>query len=66
MFQHGYGKYTGIGLFLTREILPIPGWSIRETGEAGKGVRLEILAPSGVFRYFSEIRNQDKRVRDLP
>ncbi|MFH0966265.1 MAG: HAMP domain-containing sensor histidine kinase, partial [Methanobacteriota archaeon] len=51
IFDHGYGKNTGIGLFLSREILSITGLSIRETGELEKGARFEIRVPEGKFRY---------------
>jgi PAS domain S-box-containing protein len=50
IFDHGYGKHTGIGLFLAREILSITGLSIRECGEEGKGARFEITIPGGKFR----------------
>jgi signal transduction histidine kinase len=50
LFQKGFGKHTGLGLFLIREILSITGISIHETGEPGKGVRFEITVPVGMFR----------------
>ncbi|HWQ67848.1 MAG TPA: PAS domain S-box protein [Methanospirillum sp.] len=50
IFDHGFGKHTGIGLFLAREILSISGFSIRETGVPGKGARFEITVPAGKFR----------------
>jgi PAS domain S-box-containing protein len=50
LFQKGFGKHTGLGLFLIREILSITGISIMETGEAGKGARFEITVPKGVYR----------------
>lgn len=50
IFDHRFGKHTGIGLFLTREILSITGLSIRECGEPGKGARFEILVPAGKYR----------------
>ncbi len=50
IFEHGYGKHTGIGLFLSREILSITGLSIHECGEEGKGARFEITVPKGKFR----------------
>lgn len=52
IFERGYGKNTGFGLYLAREILAITGLSIRETGVPGKGVRFEILIPSGKYRAF--------------
>jgi len=50
IFERGFGKDTGLGLFLSREILSITGFSIKETGEEGKGARFEILVPQGSFR----------------
>lgn len=50
IFEHGYGKHTGIGLFLAREILAITGLSIRETGKSGNGARFEIIVPEGKYR----------------
>lgn len=51
IFNHGYGKHTGIGLFVAREILSITGLTIKETGEEGRGARFEILVPAGKFRF---------------
>jgi PAS domain S-box-containing protein len=51
IFEQGYGKNTGFGLFFIREILSITGISIRETGQEGIGVRFEIILPDGVWRY---------------
>jgi signal transduction histidine kinase len=51
IFQRGYGKNTGLGLFLTREILSITGMEIQETGEFRKGANFEILVPAGYFRF---------------
>nr|WP_319377395.1 HAMP domain-containing sensor histidine kinase [uncultured Methanoregula sp.] len=45
IFERGFGKGTGWGLFLVREILLFCGMTIRETGEPGKGARLEISIP---------------------
>jgi signal transduction histidine kinase len=54
IFEKGYGKHTGLGLFLIREIISITGLSIRETGTYGKGACFEILIPSGRFKYEGE------------
>ena len=51
IFERGYGKNTGFGLFLIREILSITGLSIRETGKYGEGARFEILVPQGSYRF---------------
>jgi PAS domain S-box-containing protein len=50
IFGKGFGKHTGLGLFLTREILAITHITIRENGEPEKGVRFEILIPHGMYR----------------
>jgi signal transduction histidine kinase len=50
IFERGYGKGIGWGLFLAREILAATGMTITETGEPGKGVRFEITLPPGSFR----------------
>ena len=54
IFERGVGKNTGMGLFLTREILRITGLSIRETGVYGKGARFEIIIPNGTWRFVKE------------
>ncbi|MDD1716612.1 MAG: PAS domain S-box protein, partial [Methanolinea sp.] len=51
VFRRGYGKNTGLGLFLVREILSLTEISIRENGVPGEGARFEISVPKGVYRY---------------
>ena len=53
IFERGFGKNTGQGLFLAREILAITGITIREAGVPGKGARFELLIPNGAWRYTS-------------
>lgn len=50
IFARGYGKHTGMGLFLSQEILAITGLSLKETGTYGSGVRFEIEVPEGSYR----------------
>lgn len=50
LFERGFGHHTGLGLFLSREILAITGITITETGEPGKGARFEIFVPKGMYR----------------
>jgi signal transduction histidine kinase len=50
IFAKGFGKDSGLGLFLIREILSITGISIRETGTYEKGARFEMLIPKGDYR----------------
>jgi len=51
LFTKGFGKHTGLGLYLSREILAITGITITETGIPGTGARFEILVQKGKFRY---------------
>jgi len=50
IFDRAFGRNSGYGLFLVRELLAITGLTIRETGTPGKGARFEILVPHGLFR----------------
>jgi len=50
LFKRGFGKHTGLGLFLSQEILSITGITIAETGTHGSGARFEIAIPPGVWR----------------
>ncbi|MEI7434757.1 MAG: HAMP domain-containing sensor histidine kinase, partial [Methanomicrobiales archaeon] len=50
IFERGFGKNTGLGLALSREILAITGITIRENGEPGKGARFEMRVPKGMWR----------------
>jgi len=54
LFERGFGKNTGLGLFHSREILSITGISISETGIPGDGARFEIAVPEGAFRFSEE------------
>jgi len=51
VFERGFQKKRGKGLFLAGEILGITGMSIRETGEPGKGARFEIMVPGNGYRF---------------
>ena len=50
LFERGFGRNTGLGLFLSREILAITDISIEETGTEGRGARFEIRVPPGKHR----------------
>jgi len=50
IFERGFGKNTGLGLALSREIFDITGITIRENGEPGKGARFEMMVPKGAWR----------------
>jgi PAS domain S-box-containing protein len=50
IFERGFGKNTGLGLALSREILSITGITIKETGEPGNGARFEMTVPKVMWR----------------
>ncbi|OPX65366.1 MULTISPECIES: PAS domain S-box protein [unclassified Methanoregula] len=54
LFTRGFGRNTGLGLFLSREILAITGITITENGVPGTGARFEIVLPERGFRYGSD------------
>lgn len=50
IFERGYKKQHGFGLFLSREILGITGITIYETGSFEKGSTFEIHIPKGNWK----------------
>jgi signal transduction histidine kinase len=54
IFGRGFGKNTGLGMFLAREILSLTGMTIRETGTPLEGARFEIVVPRGAYRTVPE------------
>lgn len=51
LFDKGFGKHTGFGLFLTKEILAITRITIVENGIEGEGARFEITVPPEAWRF---------------
>jgi PAS domain S-box-containing protein len=51
IFERDFGRNTGLGLFLSREILGITGITIRENGIPGKGARFEMAVPKDSYRF---------------
>ncbi|HMK94334.1 MAG TPA: ATP-binding protein [Candidatus Limnocylindrales bacterium] len=47
LFKQGFstGGSTGFGLFLSKRMIEVYGWTIQETGDAGKGARFVIKIP---------------------
>ena len=45
LFQEGYGKGTGFGLYLIKRICEGYGWKIQETGKHGEGVQFTMTIP---------------------
>jgi PAS domain S-box-containing protein len=54
LFEQGFGKHTGLGLFLSREILSITGIMITENGVPGNGARFEMVVPKGAYRFTAD------------
>ncbi|MDO9550605.1 MAG: hybrid sensor histidine kinase/response regulator [Methanoregula sp.] len=50
IFDWAFGKNTGFGLPISREILNITGITMKETGEPDQGARFEIVVQPGTFR----------------
>jgi PAS domain S-box-containing protein len=58
LFERGFGHHTGLGLFLSREILSITGITITGNGKPGKGARFAIVVPKGAWRRTSAPREK--------
>jgi PAS domain S-box-containing protein len=65
LFKRGYGKNTGFGLFLIREILSITGITIDENGEHGRGARFEITVPNGAYRFITNQKITDQKTTEV-
>ena len=63
IFEHGFGRHTGYGLYLAREILSIAGFSIREIGDPGKGARFDIHVPKGRYIHCPSCPKEPDPVR---
>ena len=50
IFRRQFFRHTGLGLFLSREILAITEITITETGKPGAGARFEMVVPAGAWR----------------
>lgn len=53
IFERGFGKNTGLGMFFIRDILSLTGIDIIETGSFGEGARFEIIVPDSYYRINS-------------
>jgi signal transduction histidine kinase len=65
LFTKGCGRRTGLGLYLSKEILNRSGMSITEAGEPGKGVRFIIGVPAGRYRFSSRTYDPIKDPSDV-
>jgi PAS domain S-box len=59
VFESGFGRHTGFGLFLVSEILDITGITISETGVPGEGARFDIQVPKGGFCIQPSMEERD-------
>ncbi len=50
IFERGFGKRTGYGLYLSREVLALSGITMREEGTQGEGARFVIHIPDKMLR----------------
>lgn len=50
IFTKGFGRDSGLGLFLIQEILAITGITIRERGRCGEGACFALQVPEGQYR----------------
>jgi len=57
IFERGFGKNTGLGLYFIREVLALAKISIKDTGIPGEGARFEIFVPKGPFRFCNDSKN---------
>jgi PAS domain S-box-containing protein len=65
IFERGFGKNTGLGLYLVQEILLLTDITIRETGEPGRGARFEMQVPVHSFRS-TPVQAPESKDRGLP
>ncbi|MCK4933548.1 PAS domain S-box protein, partial [Candidatus Bathyarchaeota archaeon] len=45
IFEKGYGKGTGYGLYFIKKMCEVYGWTIKETGKQSKGAQFTITIP---------------------
>ncbi len=58
VFQKGYGKNTGLGLYIIEKICEAYEWTIKEEGTPRKGVRFTITIPKGKF----EVKTSEDKI----
>jgi len=50
IFNRGYGKNTGLGMFFCSQIIAAMGGNIIETGVPGEGICIEIRIPEDIYK----------------
>jgi PAS domain S-box-containing protein len=51
LFEKGFGKGTGLGLYMIKRIVTTYGWLLEEKGAFGVGVRFVMKIPAGGYRF---------------
>ncbi len=54
IFERGFGKGTGFGLYLIKKICEVYGWRVRESGQLVQGVQFEFIIPVEKVKRFVE------------
>jgi len=54
LFERGFGKGTGFGLYLIRKVCEVYGWKVKENGQPGQGVRFEFTIPAEKVKRLAE------------
>ena len=50
IFEKGFGKGTGYGLYLIQRMMEVYGWTIKETAKHGRGAQFTIMIPKELVR----------------
>jgi PAS domain S-box-containing protein len=56
IFERGFGKGTGFGLYLINKICEVYGWTVKEIGQPGQGAQFEFTIPVKKVERFVESR----------
>ena len=54
LFERGFGKGTGFGLYLIRKVCEVYGWTVKENGQPGQGAQFEFIIPVEKVKRFAE------------
>ncbi len=55
LFEKGFGKGTGFGLYMIKRIIEAYGWSIEENGKLGVGAKFTMRIPKNKFRLKRDV-----------
>ena len=54
LFERGFGKGTGFGLYLINKICEVYGWTVKENSQPGQGAQFEFIIPFEKVKRFVE------------